>query len=104
MAHFARLWDGLGAIPGVTRFGPPSDQPRTPTIAFTVTGHTSEEVTRALVKRAVFTSHGDFYAQTIVERLGLSEPGLVRAGAACYTSADEIERLIAGVKEIAPAR
>lgn len=104
MAHFTRLWDGLGAIPGVTRFGPPPDQPRTPTIAFTVKGHTSEDVTRALVKRSVFTSHGDFYAATIVERLGLSGPGLVRAGAACYTSADEIERLIAGVKEIAASR
>jgi cysteine desulfurase family protein (TIGR01976 family) len=103
MAHFTRLWDGLGAIPGVTRFGPPPDQPRTPTIAFTVTGHTSEDVTRALVKRGVFTSHGDFYAATIVERLGLSGPGLVRAGAACYTSADEIERLIAGVSELARA-
>lgn len=103
MAHFTRLWDGLGAIPGVTRFGPPPDQPRTPTIAFTVKGHTSEDVTRALVKRGVFTSHGDFYAATIVERLGLSAPGLVRAGAACYTSADEVERLIAGVREIAPA-
>lgn len=104
MAHFTRLWDGLGAIPGVTRFGPPPDQPRTPTIAFTVKGHTSEDVTRALVNRGVFTSHGDFYAATIVERLGLSGPGLVRAGAACYTSADEIERLIAGVKEIAASR
>lgn len=103
MAHFTKLWDGLGAIPGVTRFGPPPDQPRTPTIAFTVKGHTSEDVTRALVKRGVFTSHGDFYAATIVERLGLSAPGLVRAGAACYTSADEVERLIAGVREIAPA-
>ncbi|MCC7001181.1 MAG: cysteine desulfurase-like protein [Gemmatimonadaceae bacterium] len=103
MTHFTRLWDGLGAVPGVTRFGPSPDQPRTPTIAFTVKGHTSEDVTRALVKRGVFTSHGDFYAATIVERLGLSGPGLVRAGAACYTSADEIERLIAGVSELARA-
>ncbi|MFN0097142.1 MAG: cysteine desulfurase-like protein [Gemmatimonadaceae bacterium] len=101
MAHFTRLWDGLGTVPGVTRFGPPPDQPRTPTIAFTVEGLPSEDVTRALVTRGVFTSHGDFYAATIVERLGLSVPGLVRAGAACYTSADEVERLIAGVKEIA---
>lgn len=104
MAHFARLWDGLGAIPGVTRFGPPPDKPRTPTIAFTVQGLPSEDVTRALAKRGVFTSHGDFYAATIVERLGLSAPGLVRAGAACYTSADEVERLIAGVTEIARSR
>ena len=96
-AQFRRLWEGLGALPGVTRYGPGPDRPRTPTIAFTVDGHDSEAVTRALVHRGVFTSHGDFYAATIVERLGRARDGLVRAGAACYTSDDEIERLIAGV-------
>jgi selenocysteine lyase/cysteine desulfurase len=58
-------------------------------------------VTRQLVERGVFTSHGDFYAQTIVERLGLATDGLVRAGAACYTSEEEMDRLVAGVREIA---
>ncbi len=101
MSHLLSLWDGLAAIPGVTRYGPPPDQPRTPTIAFTVAGLGSEAVTRALVERGVFTSHGDFYAATIVERLGLADAGLVRAGAACYTSADEVDRLVAGVREIA---
>lgn len=101
MALFTRLWDGLGAIPGVQCHGPGPDQPRTPTIAFTVKGHDAESVTRALVERGVFTSHGDFYAQTIVELLGLAKDGLVRAGAACYTSEEEVERLIAGVAEVA---
>jgi cysteine desulfurase family protein (TIGR01976 family) len=101
MTLFTRLWDGLGAIPGVTRHGPRPDQPRTPTIAFTVKGHDAESVTRALVERSIFTSHGDFYAQTIVELLGLAKDGLVRAGAACYTSEEEVERLIAGVAEVA---
>ena len=101
MAHFSRLWDGLGAIRGVTRFGPGPDQPRTPTIAFTVKGHTAEEVTKALVGHGVFTSHGDFYAATIVKLFGQAEHGLVRAGAACYTSEAEVDRLIAAVAEIA---
>lgn len=101
MTLFTRLWDGLGAIPGVQCHGPGPDQPRTPTIAFTVKGHDAESVTRALVERGVFTSHGDFYAQTIVELLGLAKDGLVRAGAACYTSEEEVERLIAGVAEVA---
>ncbi len=101
MTLFTRLWDGLGAIPGVQCHGPGPDQPRTPTIAFTVKGHDAESVTRALVERGIFTSHGDFYAQTIVELLGLAKDGLVRAGAACYTSEEEVERLIAGVAEVA---
>ncbi len=98
---FVRLWDGLGAIPGVTRYGPGPDRPRTPTIGFTVKGLSSEPVTRALVERGVFTSHGDFYAATIVGLLGHAEDGLVRAGAACYTTVEEVERLVAGVREIA---
>ncbi len=101
MALFRQLWEGLGAIPGVTRYGPGPDQPRTPTIAFTLKGHDAETVTRTLVHRGVFTSHGDFYAATIVELLGKSQEGLVRAGAACYTTEDEVARLIDGVAALA---
>ena len=101
---FTRLWDGLGAIEGVTRYGPGPDRPRTPTIAFTVKGQTAEAVTRALVEHGIFTSHGDFYAATIVKLLGLEVDGLVRAGAACYTSEEEVDRLIAGVAEVASRR
>lgn len=101
LALFTRLWNGLGAIDGVTRYGPGPDQPRTPTIAFTVKGHDAEAVTRALVERGIFTSHGDFYAATIVKQLGLEVDGLVRAGAGCYTSEEEVDRLIAGVAEVA---
>ena len=35
---FVRLWEGLGAIHGVTRYGPGPDRPRTPTIGFTREG------------------------------------------------------------------
>src|SRR5947209_12560343 len=34
----------------------------------------------------LFRSHGDFYAATVIERLGLAPEGLVRVGAACYTN------------------
>lgn len=94
---FGRLWDGLGAIPGVTRFGVAATAERTPTAAFTVKGIDSERVARVLADRGVFTSHGDFYASTIVEKLGLAGPGLVRAGCAIYTTPDEIDRLLEGV-------
>lgn len=98
---FARLWAGLGAIPGVTRFGVAADDQRTPTAAFTVKGVDSERVARALADRGLFASHGDFYASTIVEKLGLADEGLVRAGCAIYTTTDEIERLLEGVATIA---
>ena len=99
---FDRLWTGLSAIDSVHLFGPPPGEPRTDTLAFTVAGHSSESVARFLADTGVFVSNGDFYAQTVVERLGLQPDGLVRAGCACYTSSDEIERLIAGVRMLAP--
>jgi cysteine desulfurase family protein (TIGR01976 family) len=98
-----RLWDGLQSIEGVTVFGPDPNSPRTPTVSFVVKDTPSIDVTRELVKRGVFTSHGDFYAMTVVERLGKEEQGLVRAGCACYTTDEEVERLIEGVREIAAA-
>jgi cysteine desulfurase family protein (TIGR01976 family) len=92
-----RLWEGLEGIDGVTLYGPGPDRPRTPTVAFTVRGVPAEEVTRALAGRALFASHGHFYAPTVVERLGAGD-GLVRAGCACYTTGAEVDRLIAGVR------
>ncbi|HUL76556.1 MAG TPA: cysteine desulfurase-like protein [Vicinamibacteria bacterium] len=97
-----RLWTGLRAIPGVTVYGPAPSEPRTPTVAFTVWGKNSEEVARALADRALFVSNGDFYASTAVRRLGHAEDGVVRAGCACYTTLDEVNRLIEGVAEVAP--
>ena len=96
-----QLWDGLSFIQGVHLFGPPPNMPRTPTVSFTVDGVASTEVARRLAARGLFLSHGDFYAATVVERLGLGEEGLVRAGCACYTTEDEIVRLLEGVAEIA---
>ncbi|MDQ2921484.1 MAG: aminotransferase class V-fold PLP-dependent enzyme, partial [Acidobacteriota bacterium] len=95
-----KLWDGLGSIKGVRLFGPPPNMPRTPTVSFTVDGVASTEVAHRLATRGLFLSHGDFYAATVVERLALVQEGLVRAGCACYTNAEEIERLIEGVREI----
>lgn len=97
----ARLWEGLAAIGGVTLYGPPPGTPRTPTISFTLRGHSTEQVARGLAARGVYASNGDFYAQTVAERLGRGADGFVRAGAACYTSADEVDRLVAGVRELA---
>jgi selenocysteine lyase/cysteine desulfurase len=99
----ARLWEGLAGIDGVTLFGPAPETPRTPTISFTVRGRSTEDVAKALVRRGVYASNGDFYAATVTERLGRGADGFVRAGGACYTSADEVERLLEGVKEIARA-
>ncbi|MFL6595490.1 MAG: cysteine desulfurase-like protein, partial [Chthoniobacterales bacterium] len=96
----ARMWNGLREIDGVRTFGPPPNEPRTPTIAFTVEGHSATDVARQLAARGVFVSDGDFYAMTAIERLGQSQHGVVRAGCACYTMTDEVDRLIEGVRAL----
>jgi cysteine desulfurase family protein (TIGR01976 family) len=97
----AALHAGLSAVPGVTVYGPPPDAPRTPTIAFVVRGRTADEVAARLAEEALFLSSGDFYAATVMERLGHARDGVVRAGCACYTTAEEVERLIAAVRGLA---
>jgi selenocysteine lyase/cysteine desulfurase len=100
-ALLRRLWEGLSELKRVTLYGPGPDAPRTPTLGFNVRGMSPQTVAERLAERAVFVSHGDFYAQTVIERLGLAPDGMVRAGCACYTMAEEVDRLIAGVRELA---
>ena len=95
------LWTGLSKINGVRLYGPPPTMPRTSTVSFTLKDVPSETVARYLAERGVFLSHGDFYAATIVERLGLVEQGLTRAGCVCYTTIEEVERLLDGVRALA---
>jgi cysteine desulfurase family protein (TIGR01976 family) len=96
-----RLWEGLGGIAGVRRYGPPPNEPRTPTVTFTVAGVDSTTVARALAERAVFASNGDFYAATVIERYGRPPHGIVRAGCGCYTTEQEVDRLLEGVRAVA---
>jgi len=97
----ARLEGAFKALDGVSVYGPSPGEPRTPTVSFTLRGVPSDDVARALAERAIFVSNGDFYATTAVLRLGHAADGVVRAGCACYTTLDEVERLLDGVRTIA---
>jgi cysteine desulfurase family protein (TIGR01976 family) len=97
----ARLWAGLEEIDGVRLFGPRPGTPRTPTVAFVVRGTTTNDIAIELAKRALFTSNGDFYAATVIERLGQAPDGVVRAGCSCYTTEAEVDRFVAAIREIA---
>lgn len=98
MKLFKVMWEGLSGINGVRLYGQPPTGKRTPTLGFTVKKINSEEVSKKLVERGIFTSNGDFYAMTVIEKLGLADEGLVRIGCACYTTEEEIERLIVSLK------
>jgi selenocysteine lyase/cysteine desulfurase len=98
---FARLWSGLASVRKVRLYGPPPDALRTPTVSFVIDGLASSDAAESLARRGLYLSSGDFYAWTVVQRLGHASDGLIRAGCACYTSEDEVDRLVEGVRAIA---
>ena len=100
-ALITQLWQGLAAIAGVRLYGPPPGTPRTATLSFTLAGRSSESIAVALAERGLFVSHGDFYATTVARIYDREQDGFVRAGCAAYTSAEEIARLLEGVRTLA---
>jgi cysteine desulfurase family protein (TIGR01976 family) len=105
-ALFRHLHDGLRTVPGVRLFGLPAEARRTPTLSFIVEGKSSDDVAVAMAERALFVSHGDFYAATVIERLGqlgVGPDGVVRVGCSIYTTNEELDRVVRAVEEIANA-
>ncbi|MCR4403387.1 MAG: cysteine desulfurase-like protein [Firmicutes bacterium] len=102
---FSRLMEGLAAIPGLTVYGLPACAERTPTVSFTVEGERPVDVARFLGDRGIFVWHGDFYATTLIERLGLAERGgVVRVGLAPYNTDEEVDRLLSTLEECSRRR
>jgi selenocysteine lyase/cysteine desulfurase len=73
-------------------------------VSFTVGDIPSSDASRHLADLGLFVSHGDFYAASVVEKLGLNDQGLVRVGCSVYTTEEEIDRIIDGVREITERR
>jgi cysteine desulfurase family protein (TIGR01976 family) len=96
---FARLLDGLAATEGVTLHGSPAH--RTPTALFSVEGRSPAEVYAALAERGVNAPASHFYAIEAVRWMGLGDEGAVRAGLAPYTDDEDVDRLLAAVREVA---
>jgi cysteine desulfurase family protein (TIGR01976 family) len=72
---------------------------RVPTFALNVPGRSPEEVARHLGDRGIFVWHGDYYAIEVMKALGLPD-GAVRVGIVHYNTADEVDRLLAGLKAL----
>ena len=98
----ARLLAGLATIPGCTLYGPPTMAGRVPTFAFTLAGHHPDAVAAALAADNIFVWSGHFYAVEVVARLGLdASGGLVRVGLAHYSTAGEVDALVAALRRLA---
>ncbi len=103
MALFAELMEGLLAIPGLRVFGIKDFKrfnERCSTVSVRLDGHTPTEVATFLGDRGIFTWDGNFYALNLTERLGVqASGGLLRIGLVHYNTADEVERLLAALRE-----
>jgi cysteine desulfurase family protein (TIGR01976 family) len=94
-----RFLDGL---PGdVVLHGLPTMGGRVPTFCFSVPGRTAQSVAERLAERDVAVWWGNYYALETMRILGLDEvDGAVRAGIVHYTTAGEVDRLLAGIAEL----
>lgn len=96
-----RLIDGLATIPGLRLWGAPTMLGRVPTFSFTVEGHHPDAIADHLAAHEIYAWSGSFYAVEVIGRLGLAESGgLLRVGLCHYNTADEVDRLIAALREL----
>jgi cysteine desulfurase family protein (TIGR01976 family) len=107
-------WDGIvdhetllgerflaGLPDGVTLHGLPTMEGRVPTFCFSVPESTAQSVAEHLAERDVAVWWGNYYALETMRHLGLDEDdGAVRAGIVHYNTADEVDRLLAGLAEL----
>src|SRR6516162_5168904 len=101
----SRLIDGLQVIPGVRLYGisdPSRFGERCATLSLRIGNHHPTTVARFLGERGIFTWDGNYYALNLTERLGVeSQGGLLRIGLVHYNTMEEVERLLAALREFA---
>jgi cysteine desulfurase family protein (TIGR01976 family) len=97
---FGGLLEGLDAMEHVTLYGRAAR--RAPTAFFTVAGHAPRQVAEHLAARQVNVWNGDNYAWELAGVLGLRDSGgAIRAGLVHYNDQADVDRLLAGVAELA---
>ena len=100
-----QLVEGLQAIPGLKLYGIQDlkrfDQ-RCPTVAIRIAGHSPRDLAEKLGQHGFFTWDGNYYAIGLTERLDVEKDGgFLRIGLAHYNSAEEVERFLSALHEIA---
>jgi cysteine desulfurase family protein (TIGR01976 family) len=73
---------------------------RTPTFALTHPSRTPDDLAAYLGERDIAAWPGNYYALEIMERLGLAD-GCLRVGIVHYNTAEEVDRLLAALTELA---
>jgi selenocysteine lyase/cysteine desulfurase len=105
MTLLSQLIPGLLAIPGLQFFGitdPKRFSERCSTVSVRLPNHKPVEIAAFLGERGIFTWDGNYYALNLTERLGVEQKGgLLRIGLVHYNTAEEVDRLLSALREIA---
>ena len=99
----ARFLAGLSQLPLLRVLGivdPRRADERAPTFALTRDRRSPAEIAERLGRSGIFVGHGNFYALQVTESLGLEPNGVTRAGVMHYTSTQDVDRLLAGLREL----
>jgi len=95
------LLDFLASHSRVRMLGGTQAGSRAPTVAFTVTGQSSASIAQRLADQGIGVGNGNFYAYRLLQAMGIdTADGVVRASFVHYTSAAEVDRLIAALKQL----
>jgi selenocysteine lyase/cysteine desulfurase len=104
MDLLSQLIPGLLAIPGLKFFGitdPKRFEHRCSTVSIRLANHTPVEAAKFLGDRGIFTWDGNYYALNLAERLGVqSTGGFLRIGLVHYNTPEEVDRLLAALREL----
>jgi selenocysteine lyase/cysteine desulfurase len=102
-ALVTRLIEGLLQIPGLKFFGitdPKRFDERCSTVSVRIGNHNPTAIAKFLGDRGIFTWDGNYYALNLTERLGVEQHGgLLRIGLVHYNTMEEVERLLAALRE-----
>ena len=99
-----RFMHGLAAIPDLRLWGIADLSriaERTPTFGLTSATRSPREMAQALGRAGIFSWDGHFYAQALIERLGLAASGgVLRLGLVHYNTAAEVDRTLEALESI----
>jgi cysteine desulfurase/selenocysteine lyase len=99
----ARALDGLGAIDGITIYGPRDATRRTSLVAFNLAGRDPFHVAEALNRAGVESRAGCHCATLAHHALHLTPPASCRLSFYLYNTPDEVDRAVDAVATIATA-
>ena len=100
---FSSLLEGFANLTSIRVYGitdPDRFGERVPTVSFTHSRKTPQEIAEYLGERGIFVWHGNYYALPVAKALGLEPDGMVRVGLLHYNTHEEVDRLLAALAEL----